>query len=386
MKEISLAVLDIGIRRVGLGLVVVGLTLAGCSEESAPPAPPRPVKAMHVLDASSLSTNTFPGRAAPGQEVNLSFRVAGPLVEFPVTVGDRVEADQVVARIDPKDYQTLVDAAKGEMQMAQASATRAAADLQRIENTYREDPGATSEMALDRARQLRDSTAAGLRAVQAALGGAQDRLGYAQLKAPFGGEVVETYVENFETVAPIQPIMRIVDNSSIEFVVSVPESLIGYAPFVTRIEVEFDALPGIKLAARIKEIGREATQATRTYPVTLAIDQPEGVEILSGMAGEAMIEADLPEGSRQLGIVIPATALFTADDKSVSYVWVIDPADRTLERREVETGALSEFGVMIRSGLQAGDQIVIAGVGAVREGQEVAPIGDAARTKEGDDT
>jgi RND family efflux transporter MFP subunit len=331
---------------------------------------------MQVLDASGLTTRAFPGRATPGQEVNLSFRVPGPLIELPVSVGDRVEEGDVVARIDPTDYQSALDAREGERQVAQATATRAQADLGRIENTFREDPGATSQMALDRARQLRDSSAASVRALRATVGGARDQLSYTTLKAPFGGEVVETYVENFETVVPKQPIARIVDASSIEFVVSVPENLIGYADRVTGIRVSFDALPGIEVPATIKEIGREATQATRTYPVTLAMSQPEDAVILSGMAGEAAIEADLPDEARGVGIQIPATAVFTESDPAQSFVWVIDEASNTLVRREVETGGLSEFGVLIRNGLQAGDWIVVAGVSALDEGQEVVRLGD----------
>jgi RND family efflux transporter MFP subunit len=199
------------------------------------------------------------------------------------------------------------------------------------------------------------------------------------LAAPFDGEVVETYVENFETILPRQPILRIVDASSIEFVVSVPESLIGYAPYVTRAVVTFDALPGVSVFAEIKEIGREATRATRTYPVTLTMDQPANAEILPGMAGEARIEADLPEGSRELGIQISATAIFTEDDPTKSYVWVVDPTTSTLERREVGTGELSESGVLIRSGLRSGDQVVIAGVNLLSEGEKVVVLGDKGR-------
>ena len=357
-------------------LALASAFLTACGAEEAPPAPPRPVKAMQVLDASGLTTRAFPGRATPGQEVNLSFRVAGPLVELPVSVGDRVDTGDTVARIDPTDYQTAVDARESEVQVAQASATRAQADLTRIQNTLREDPGAASQMALDRARQLRDSSAAGVRALQATVGGARDRLSYTTLKAPFSGEVVETYVENFETVVPKQPIARIVDASSIEFVIGVPENLIGYADRVTSVQVTFDALPGIEVPATIKEIGREATQATRTYPVTLSMTQPEGAEILSGMAGEAAIEADLPQEAREVGIQIPATALFTGADPSQSFVWVIDEASNTLVRREVETGRLSEFGVLIRNGLQAGDWIVVAGVSALDEGDEVVRLGN----------
>jgi len=350
----------------------------GCGTEPEP-KPPRRVKAMQVLDASSLSTSAFPGRADPGQEVNLSFRVAGPLIELSASVGDQVSKEDVVARIDPKDYQSALQSAEGELQMAQASATRAKADLKRLENTWREDPGATSQMAIDRARQVRDSAVAGVRALEGAASFARDQLRYTSLTAPFDGEVVETYVENFETVVPKQPILRIVDPSSIEFVVSVPENLIGYAPYVTSVEVTFDALPGLTVPAKIKEIGREATRATRTYPVTIVMDQPADAKILPGMAGEALIEADLPEGSRELGIRIPATAIFTADDPAKSYVWVIDPTTHTLERREVDVGQLSESGILIRAGLQNGDQVVVVGVSLLSEGEEVVVLGDASR-------
>ncbi len=149
---------------------------------------------------------------------------------------------------------------------------------------------------------------------------------------------------------------------------------------MTSVEVTFDALPGIKVAATIKEIGKEATQATRTYPVTLIMAQPENAEILSGMAGEASVSAELPVGARQLGIQIPASALFTADDLSKSYVWVVDGATHTLERRAVEPGVLSEFGVRIRSGLRAGEQIVVAGVSSLREGQEVVVLDEGGET------
>jgi multidrug efflux pump subunit AcrA (membrane-fusion protein) len=55
---------------------------------------------------------------------------------------------------------------------------------------------------------------------------------------------------------------------------------------------------------------------------------------------------------------------------------VIDQGAKTLERRQVTTGDVSEFGVLIRTGLSAGDQIVVAGVSMLTEGQAVAPMDD----------
>jgi RND family efflux transporter MFP subunit len=208
---------------------------------------------------------------------------------------------------------------------------------------------------------------------------ATDRLGYTDLLAPFAGEVVETYVENFETVLPMRPIARLLDPSSIELIVSVPENLIGYGDYVISITVSFNALPGVSIPATIKEIGREATQATRTYPVTLVMAQPEGGEILPGMAGEATIEARLPEGTGRTGITIPATAMFAGSDIEVTNVWVIDPATNMLSQRAVETGRLSSSGMLITGGLEAGEWIVVAGTHSLSDGQEVKIIesGDA---------
>lgn len=359
------------------GVIAGAAMLAACAPEPETAQPPRAVKAMQVVGASSLASAAFPGRAEPGQQVNLSFRVAGPLIELPVSVGDRVEADQLVAQIDPTDYQSAVASLEGQLQSAQAAANRAQADFQRVENTFREDPGATTEMAVDRARQLRDSTAATVRGLRATVQGARDQLSYTSLRAPFDGEVVETYVENFETVIAKQPILRVVDPDSIEFTISVAENQIVYAPYVTRVRVSFDALPGVEVPATITEIGKEATQATRTYPVTLAMEQPAGAEILPGMAGEALIEARLPEESLRQGIQIPTTALFAEDDPTRSYVWVIDRTTNALERREVQTGALSEFGVLIQSGLEAGEWIVVAGATLLSAGEEVRILGES---------
>jgi len=352
--------------------------LAGCTKEP-PPKPPTLVKAMQVVGADDLSKTVFPGRASAGQEANLSFRVAGPLVELPVSVGDKVAAGDLIARIDPNDYQVTLNSAQAQLQSIRAAYTAAENDYQRVMSTFREDPGATSQRAVDASRALRDQALAQVSSVESLVQTATDRLGYTDLLAPFAGEVVETYVENFETVVPMRPIARLLDPSSIELVVSVPENLIGYGDYVKNITVSFTALPNVSIPATIKEIGREATQATRTYPVTLVMEQPEGGEILPGMAGEATIEARLPEGTGRTGITIPATATFAGSDIEVTNVWVIDPVTNSLSRRAVETGRLSSSGMLITAGLEAGEWIVVAGTHSLSDGQEVKIIesGDA---------
>jgi RND family efflux transporter MFP subunit len=355
----------------GIAALVIPLSIiTGCTEE-APPPPPKPVKALQISDPSGLSEGSFPGLAAAAQEANMSFRVSGPLIELPVKVGDEVKAGTVVARIDPNDFQVALNNVQSVLAAAAAAARRAEADYDRLISAQREDPGATSQRAVDLALSARDGTRAAVSSARATVQTATDRLGYTSLIAPFDGEVVETYVENFETVVAQRPILRLVDRRGIEMTLAIPENLIGYADFVTNITVTFDALPGVEVPASISEIGSEASQATRTYPLTIAMEQPDDGEILPGMAGRARIQAQLPE-SVETGVHVPPTALFAGTDTEHSYVWVIE--NDVVTRREVQTGQLTTTGVLVTGGLNPGELIVAAGVSALTEGQSVRVI------------
>ncbi|UCF33712.1 MAG: efflux RND transporter periplasmic adaptor subunit [Phycisphaerales bacterium] len=362
--------------RIGLTVFALAtLGLGACNkQELQQPRPPRPVFAVRVGDASGLSERNFPGRAKAAKEVNLSFRVSGPLIALSAEVGAVFKKGDVVARIDPQDYGTALRTLHGQLEREQARAKRTEQDLERDLNIRKDDPGAISQAAIDRSQQVADSAKASVRSIEASVQSAEDRLSYTYLKAPFDGVVVETYVENFETVVAKQPILRLLDPSTIEFVINVPENLVGYTPYVENIDVAFDALPGIRVPAKIKEIGKEATQATRTYPVTLVMEQPAGGEILPGMAGQANVSGHLPEEAREAGTEIPATAVFAGKGDGISYVWVVDEAGKTLSRRAVVVGQLSRFGVLIRSGIEPGEWIVTKGVHSLEDGEQVRII------------
>ena len=355
-------------------LAIAGLLLiAGCenSKQEARQVEPRLVMAARVLDTSGLLERTFPGRAKASQQVNLSFRVSGPLITLPVVVGDRVKAGDVLARIDPNDFQARLDTLQGELDTAQAQAILSQKEYERGIEIDAKGTGLISKSEVDKRRGARDRSKAQVQALTASVKLAQDNLSYTELKAPFDGTVVATYVDNFEDVLAKQPIVRLLNPTRIELDISVPESLIGYAPYVEEVSVSFDALPGKEIKAAIKEIGSEASEATRTYPVTLVMNQPEGAEILPGMAGRASIVSRPPADSALLGIEIPATAVFSGDDADKSFVWVVDEASKTLSRREVQIGKLAQFGVLIKDGLKPGEWIVVKGVHSVEEGQLV---------------
>ncbi len=382
----------------------------------------RPVKAMKVTDVAQMRLRWFPGRAKATREVDLAFRVAGPLITRPANVGDVVKAGDVAAQIDPRDFEVALRNVEGRLEAARAelAAMRQARpeDIRRLkaavekaqatnrlgEQEYKritgirdEDPGAVSQDMIDRVTEQRDRAAAELRraredlkigergaraediaakdaeirSLEASVESASDQLGYTHLRAPFDGTIVATYVENFEDVRAKQPIVRLLDTSRIEMTIDISESLISLAPQVKDVTVVFDPFPDREIVAVIKEIGTEASETTRTYPVTLIMDQPEDITILPGMAGKATgrtVEEMAPD---QTSVDIPVSATFTAGSSGQSFVWVIDEQSKTVSRREVKLGQFTDTGVRILEGLELGEWIAIAGVHYLREGQQV---------------
>lgn len=330
----------------------------------------RPVRAMQVADVTHFRQRQFPGIAKATQEVDLAFRVSGPLTEFPTNVGDEISKGDIVARIDPRDFQVQVNNARGQLDRAKANLKRAEADYEREMNILSKDAGATSQAAVERKEASRDQARAEITSVQATLTSATDSLKYTYLRAPFDGIVVNTYVENFEDVRAKKPIIRIVDVSSIEMIINIPESLISGVSQVSHIEVVFDPFPTVKVLAEIKEVGTEASKSTRTYPITLLMAQPSEVKILPGMAGKATGEASATEGIAT-GIQVPLTAVFSPDDIDKTYVWIIDKKSNQVTKREVSIGSLKDSGIMVTQGLNAGEWIAIAGVHYLREGMDI---------------
>jgi RND family efflux transporter MFP subunit len=329
---------------------------------------------MQLSNELELGQAWFPGRAKAHQQVELSFRVSGPLVARPVNVGDRVKKGQLVARIDPRDFEVDVRNVRGRLERAKATMIRAKSDFRRVSNIMREDPGAVSEALLDQKRGDYDAAVAEVRSLEAELDSAKDQLRYTYLKAPFDGTVVATYIESFEDVRAKQRIVRILDSDLIEVIIDIPESMISLSPYVKNLFVEFDAFPGRHVPAKIYEIGTEASQTTRTYPVTLIMEQPKDFTILPGMAAKATGEAHPPEEVMTQGFIIPVSSVFTSSEK-LTYVWVVDEQTMTVKRREVKTGEMRDQGIEIVNGLIKGEWVVTAGVNTLQEGQQASILG-----------
>jgi RND family efflux transporter MFP subunit len=262
---------------------------------------------------------------------------------------------------------------EGELQRAIANRVRAKSEYERLLRIQNTDRDAVAETQVVRGKENYQLAEADIAAFQASVDAATDAVSYSRLKAPFDGIVASTFVENFESVQAQQPIVRLLDSSRVEFEFHVPETMISLVPQVRNLRVRFDAFSDLQIPAQIKEIGSEASATTRTYPVTLIMEQPEGAEILAGMSGKVSGEVRSAGAAGVAAIIVPMSSVFSPASDDKSFVWVIDEASNTVSRRQVTIGDVGAAGLNVKEGLQVGELIATAGVHFLTEGQQVRP-------------
>jgi len=342
------------------------IIMASCGDGEVKKKKPvvRPVKTM-VVGAGVSGARSLPGIVQAANRVEMSFRVGGPLIAFPVKEGEKVKKGQLLARIDPRDYQIGVDKAKAEF-------AKADADYKRYQQLYEKEAVALADLELRQAQ--RDVT-------KSQLDDANANLTDTYLRAPFHGEIGETYFESGEDIKAKDPVLGLHGTDVIEIVVNVPESIKArFDPNLTtkrRITAKFSFVPDREFDLLLTEFSAAADPQTQTYKTTLSMPQPEGVNIQPGMTAEVHVYAPKSEESQPKSeFVVPAVAILTGDDETSS-VWLVDQTEMMVHRKDVTVGAVTGTSdITILNGLSVGDRIVIAGVTTLRDSMKVSYLED----------
>ena len=326
-----------------------------------------------TVGTSSESIRTYPGRVQAAHQVPLSFRVGGPVVDVRVSKGERVAAGQILARIDPRDYRVQVANLEAQLAAAKAQKVQATETYNRVRGLYENDNASKADF--DNARAGLDVSTAQVEATEQALRAARLSLADTELKAPYDGTIADRLVEAHQTVAAGQPVLAFQGAGSLEVLIHVPEREVSE---LTRtepagIEVRFDAVAdGEPLPARVKEFATTTDRQTQTFPVTLEIEGEPPAALMPGMT--ASVEWNTGNGHRRpSSMVVPLGAVANSPGGE-SFVWTVDPKEMTLTRTVVVTGALTDRGIEVLSGLEHGDRIIAAGVDFAVEDQQVRPL------------
>ncbi len=339
--------------------------ILGCEEEVAP-APPsvRPVKILEVGSGGAVRTREYPGEIRATQQAELAFEDAGKLIELPVLEGQDVVENQILARLDPRDFESNRDAQNAKLAEAEA-------DFSRVKALF--DADVTSQQEFDAARsRYQVAKAHSDRAIKNL---EEDSV----ITAPFSGTVAKVHVENFQNVQAKQPVLLLQDISTLDVAVAIPESGFpenlgslnreerdaAFQPVVFVSSVEGQSFP-----ARVKEFSPAADPISRTYEAVVSIKTPKHVTILPGMTASVRVNTLTDGSDASISIHVPSSAA-VADEQGKAYVWKVDPSSMLVSRLAVELGVLSADNVTVKKGLSTGDWIAISGVHQLREGMRV---------------
>jgi len=346
----------------------VGLTVINACQQAPQDRPEvaRPVRIITISELHGGESLSYPGEIQGAQNVNIAFEVAGRIIEMPAKEGIEVNEGDMLARLDPADFQASLDAAR-----ARARASKETFD--RFSEVF--DRGAISEQELNvRQRQYEVD--------QANLVSAQKALDDTVLRAPFTGRIGRTFVDNFTNVQAKQEILLLQDLSEIEVVVNIPEQDwlrakpgLTLAQKTTRIspEVSMSSLPGRTFAAVITEVAASADPVTRTFAARARFDPPTDVVILPGMSATVTVTASEDIEDLPARLLVPASAVVGGNDGG-SYVWKVAGDPLTATMSPVTVGQMSGSELEILDGLESGDRIAVSGVQHLTEGMLVREL------------
>jgi RND family efflux transporter MFP subunit len=351
-------------------VIVLGalcLTIVACQGEQPQPEPVvRPVRYLQVYAGGVERERVFSGVAQSSIESKLSFKVSGTLQTLAVSMGQHVEAGQLLAGLDPKDYELKVDQTSASHEQATAQQRNAAASYRRTLALYENNNASRND--LDAARAAKESADAQVRALANSLELARLQLSYTRLTAPVDGVVASVPVEVNENVQAGQTVVTLTAGQQPEVVVGVPEVVIAQIREGDPVQVRFDALAGRRFSAVVTEVAVMPSAASSTYEVRARLDETDPA-IRSGMTCEVAFQF----ASRQReGFVVPPVAVL--EDRHGRFVYVVEVGEGeygVARRREVQVGDLLSGGLEIITGLRDGDLVITAGVSKIHDGMQV---------------
>jgi RND family efflux transporter MFP subunit len=345
----------------GAFLVAVSLLLAGCGDGEAAPQPgggrggpgsalPAAVE-TGLVEIGTISRDvTVSGVVEPIRTIAVNSQLSGALLSVEVEEGMAVRAGQVLARVDDRELAAQEASAEAAFAVAQAAFERAEQLRERQVITIGE--------------YERDRTA--YASARAQLEQLRTRRGYAIVRAPLNGIVLEQRVEAGDLVAPQTQLFRIGDVSTMIVLVSVSElDVVELAPGETA-TLMFDAFPSRTFQGRIRRIFPAADPGTRLVPVEVALDGAGAATARPGFLARVTFALGARTGVR----LVPSSALVSGAGGQA--VFTVENG-RAL-RRTVQTGLTSQGRIEVLSGLEAGDTIVVTGGNTLRDGAEVRVV------------
>jgi membrane fusion protein, multidrug efflux system len=297
--------------------------------------------AMPISDRINL-----PGIVKPWVKFDIIAEVRGEIVEKRIDKGTPVQAGDIIAVLDKKDYEIALQAAK-------ASYDTALASKNRLEKLYKEQLASRSQI---------DDITAQVEQYKAQLDSASLNLERCVVRSPISGMINNIYFEKGQYLNISDPVAEVLQMDRVKVIVGIPESDVNAVSDVEKVDVKFDALDGKIFQAEKYFLSKASDPQARLYNLELAIDNPDG-EILPDM----FARADIVKQEKSDSLSVPLYSIIALNNEQVVYV----VNDDTVHTRTIKTGIQEGWWIEVTEGLDAGERVVVIGHRNISDGQTV---------------
>lgn len=349
-----------------LGMVLLITQLSGCDKgvaQNAPPPPPE-VSAAPVLIKPVSQWDNFNGRVEAVQSVQLRPRVSGYIDAVNYREGDEVRKGQVLFTIDDRSYRAALEQAKAELARARSQASLARSESGRSEKLI--GTQAISREAWEQRRSAASQAQADVLAAEAAVDMAQLNLDFTRVTAPIDGRASRAMITagNLVTAGDSASVLTtLVSQQQMYVYFDVDENTFLNYQAMARQGQQRHALPveialvgeqGFPHQGKIDFLDNQLTASTGTIRMRALLDNQQR-QFTPGLFARVR----LPGSAQFEAVLIDDKAVLTDQDRK--YVYVVDGEGKA-QRRDIQPGAMVDGLRIVKSGLQSGDKVIIAGL------------------------
>lgn len=323
----------------------------------------------------------YAGEFVAERTADVAFEVSGRVLTLNYDIGDHVEKDAVLAKINDTAHRQKVREASAAVTMAQASIGEAEISVQDLEsNLKRKRPLLDRQLISEReiedleaqlslARQKLLVATASLEQSKARLQSAREDLRNTEIRAPFDAQVAARLVDLGSYVGPTQPAFRLISEDGLYLRINIPEQDAGHIAIDKHVTVRIAALGGVEFAATVTRIAPMIDPTTRMLRADITLKPSEAQQQLVARIRPGMyaqVQVDL--GRRDDAVTIPRQSL-VQQRGGANFVWVIK--DSTAHQQNLTLGLRGRDRVEVLSGLDGGEAVVLRGGEKLKQGEKV---------------
>ncbi|MFZ3000594.1 MAG: efflux RND transporter periplasmic adaptor subunit [Undibacterium umbellatum] len=346
------------------------MTACGDKSKAVPPDITPRVKTVTAQAGGEQRYRSLVGELQPAEVWNLAFPVQGRVMQLAVNEGDKVKKGQVLARLDPLAYELKLKNARSGLQSAMTE-RKEKLDALAAQSKLREQGYMTGNM-LEKQRVELAASETRLSNSESALALAKRDLDYTVLLAPAEGRISARLIEAFADVNAGQAIMRLDGAAGLRVAIRVPDKLMPGFNLGTAVKVQ---IGGRKLDGKVSRIDARAT-AGDAFPSYISLTG-DTAGLRPGVTANVQFTLGSEAGQEaqtRKNIVLPLQAIVPGNAPGRGFAFVLDGQSSKVRRVEVRIKAVNEQDVEIDEGLKAGDEVVVAGVAFLSDGQVVKAL------------